>query len=295
MASYSDRTVNPPLGGIGIHARVADEWLELSASPGGAVPVQPALAWPLLRFNAGLAGPIRLALAPGASTIDLRAEIWIEDEVDLEARAATLGHDMRSALRALRDADRVERSCGASLNEHCAPDPSDTDRLVHVCAEAGWPCAAREPGRVTVEIDAGFASYHARLEHTAGGGVCAIVDLVGAPACPPAPRAAIGLLLLTTAAAVRLVTGVVVMHDEAERAGLAVTCEGAGSSDAIDRALSALAVACRLAGREAQALRHEAIALEYLAWRAPAPPDSPAEVVNFNHGKLEENTCLQQP
>lgn len=294
MALHSDRTVKTPLGGFGIHARVADEWLELSASV-GALSVRPALAWPLLRFNASLTGPMRLALAPGAGTIDLRAEIWIEDEVDVEARAAALGHDMRSALSALRDANHVEQSRGAAPIESCGPASSGTDRLVHLCAEAGWPCVERGSGRVTVEIDTGFSSYHARLEHTAGGSVSAIVDLVDAPASPPAPRAAIGLLLLTTAAAVRVVKGVVMTHDEGERAGLAVTCEGAGSSDALDRALSALTVACRLAGREAQALRHEAIALEYLAWRAPAPPDAPAEVAVYNHRTMKENTCLQQP
>jgi hypothetical protein len=174
----------------------------------------------------------------------------------------------------------------------------DPARLAQLCMAAGWPATVRESGLATVELDAGHARYHARLEAAGVGGLRAIVDLCDVSDCSAASRSAIEALLLATSVAVRQVRQVrqaSVTPDEAEWAGLTTMCADAVAPEALDRALSALTVACRLAGREAQALRHEAIALEYLAWRAPAPPDAPAEVAIYNHRTMKENTCLQQP
>lgn len=169
----------------------------------------------------------------------------------------------------------------------------DPARLVQLCAEAGWPATVREHGLAMVELDAGHARYHARLEPAGPGGLRATVDLCDVSGCSPVSRSAIAALLLATSAAVPRVNRASVALDAAEWVGLTALCADAVAPEALDRALSALTVACRMAGREAQALQHEAIALEYLEWRAPAPPDEPAPVVD--NYTMEENTCLQQP
>lgn len=174
----------------------------------------------------------------------------------------------------------------------------DPARLAQLCTAAGWPATVRESGLAMVELDAWHTWYHARLEAADDGGLRAIVDLCNVSDCSAVSRSAIDALLLATSAAVgqlRQVRQASVTPDEAEWAGLTTMCADAAAPETLDRALSALTVACRMAGREAQALLHEAIALEYLAWRAPDPPEEPAEVVVFNRLDLEENTCLQQP
>ncbi len=168
----------------------------------------------------------------------------------------------------------------------------DAARLVQLCAEAGWPAAVRDAGLAVVELDAGHTRYHARLEAAGPGGLRATVDLCDVSGCSPISRSAIDTLLLATSDAVQQVGRAGLMLNGAEWAGLTAMCVDAIAPEALDRALSALTVACQMAGREAQALQHEVIALEYLAWRAPAPPDEPAEV--DDNYTMEENTCLQQ-
>jgi hypothetical protein len=92
-----------------------------------------------------------------------------------------------------------------------------------------------------------------------------------------------------------------VKRDGVEHAGLAAACERPRSAADLDRALGALSVACGLAGREAQALRHQALAHEYLAGCAPArwdeTPDALIENNQDDHDnqyEMEERPCVQQ-
>jgi hypothetical protein len=170
--------------------------------------------------------------------------------------------------------------------------PFDTARLVQLCAEAGWPATVRESGLAMVEIDAGHSRYHARGEAAGDGGLRAIVDLCDVSGCSSVCRSAIETLLRATSAAVHQVDHIAPV--DADWAGLTTVCAAAVDPEALDHALSALAVACRMAGRETHALQHETLALEYLAWRAPASPDEPVEVAASTHS-IEEHTCLQQP
>lgn len=259
--------------------RHAGSWLELSAPTSESV--TPSSTWVLLTRNASLDGAARLAVSAGASAAHLRADVFIDDHVDLDKRIAAACEDMCAASR------------GVNAETHPSAGPH-TRRLVELCGEAEWPCAEREAGDVSVPIDVGFDVYQARLELTPDGRLRAMVDLADAAARGSTARAAMALLLLTASDVVRAVKGVAITRDGVDRFGLAVAGERHCSSAAIDRSLSALTVACRAVGREMHALGREAFASDYLAWRTPAPPDEPEDVVH-EQPAMEDNTCLQQP
>ncbi len=281
---------------IGVRARLVDDWLGLTASTADPSPIAPAVAWPMLQFNAGIYGPTRLALSPGACATQLRADLFIEDDADLthlEVRVGRAFADLQSRFHDFhKTEDSGERECPPP--PAFAPAPPDATRLVHLCTDAGWPCAERVSGHVTVAIDAGSAQYQARIESARNGGLRAVVDLIDSSAYTPASRAATGLLLLAASAVVRSVKGVVVANDDTRNAGVAAEIE-ALSGTAVDRALSALTVACRLVGREAQALRDESLARQYLAYHTPELFDRSTDATSTTHNEMEESPCLQLP
>jgi hypothetical protein len=81
---------------------------------------------------------------------------------------------------------------------------------------------------------------------------------------------AAGLLLLVASARVRLIKGVIAAGEQTERVGVAAASElPPKSSEALNRQLQALIAACRLVGRELQALQNETLAREYLASWGP--------------------------
>ena len=286
---------------VDVHARVVDQWLELTAAD---AMVRSRSRLPL-RDNADLQGPVRRAVAPGAHGVHLRGEIFVEDDTNLDTRVDALLESARSTVRALRDSTRLGRPNLAAESTTVAETPRDRHRLVQLCAEAGWPCAERASGRIEITIECGPASYQAHLELTDDGALSAVVDLVDSSTLTQCSRTATASLLLTASAVVRSAKAVVVKRDGVEHAGLAAACERPRSSADLDRALAALSVACGFAGREAQALRHEPLAREYLAWCAPLLDESPDDDIvnnqsdrnqsdNNNQYEVEESPCLQQ-
>jgi hypothetical protein len=286
---------------VGVRARIVDQWLELTAAA-DAVPLAHPQLWSMLRFNADLNGPLRLALAPGAHGAHFRGEMFVEDDTNLDTRVEALLESARSALRALHDSTRLGRPSLAAESAKVGKTPRDGHPLVQLCAEAGWPCTERASSRIEIAIDCGRASYQAHLDLTDDGALSAVVDLVDASTLTQASRTATAFLLLIASAVVRSVKAVVVKRDGVEHAGLAAACESPRSGAGLDRALAALSVGCGLAGCEAQALRHEALAREYLAWCAPPllVDESPDDDIvnnqrdNNNQYEVEERPCLQQ-
>jgi hypothetical protein len=256
---------------VDVRARLVDPWLELTAST-TAMSLPLSRAWSLLHHNAGLSGVVRMALAPDSGEVHVRGEICVEHDghTDLDTRIRTLCEEAQAAFHGLHHRAQPDRSDPDADPAAVAKPPRDGHRLVQFCTEAGWPFVERAAGRVEVCLDSGPVVYQAQLELTPGGALCAVADLVDASALTSTTRAATALLLLNASALVRSVKAVVVRRDGIDRAGLAAACERPRSGADLDRALSALAVACSLAGREAQTLRREALAREYLAWHVPA-------------------------
>ena len=280
------------LAAINGRARCSGAWLELSA-PTNEI-VTPAFTWAMLKRNASLDGAARLAVTAGAGTAHVRADVWIDEDADIDTRVATACDDMASLLHVLHAGSTTSDS--TATVDTAIEVESRTRRLVDLCTEAGWPCTQGDAG-VVVAIDAGGDVYQASLELTPDDRLRATVELIDAPVNASPARAAMALLLLTASAVVRRVKGVAVTRDGVDRLGVAVAGEHVASVADIDLSLSALTVACRAVGRELQALSHDGLARDYLAWRAPVPPDEPEDVLDeqpVTHA-MEESTCLQQP
>lgn len=261
---------------IEARARIAGEgWLELRTP--GPQPVSlctEALAWPLLCLNARLNGCARVACRPDGA-LEVRAELFIgtdEDEREdsngrLGARAIALCDDVRAAHHDL---------CMVLAGQQPEPAPvragsvGEIERLVGLCDEAGWTTDRDGSGAVRVLIDGPSTVVHASVALSTDLRLQAAAPFVTKPLTSQASREAIALSLLRVAATVRAVKGTTLPAGDLWLPGVGSSAEAPLRSAAdLDRALSALAVAYRLAGREVEALQDEALAREYLAWQYP--------------------------
>ncbi len=144
---------------------------------------------------------------------------------------------------------------------------SRLDRLASVAADAGWSPKRRDEG-VTVRLNRGEPSARKATLHTSSFGVEADVELLRLDEpLSDASEQAIALLLLQVGAAVRLVRPTLECDGDESVYALAVSLAGDIEERALDDALEALAVACRLVGRTLDVLIDEQMATTYLAAR----------------------------
>lgn len=240
-----------------------------------------ATLWEALQLNGQAAGPAKLVLPQGAHDFELRAEVPAEDGVDVRSRLEeaclamqTLGGDFLAAasgpgattgrpdgaLRSVTGRDRLPAANGA------AGDAPDMEPLL---AEAGWAHVPRGPRRFAVDLGIPGQFQQAIVEPWPGRDESvharAAVAVVNGPCA--ASLAAAALLLLTLSAVVRMVRG-----GAADLRGDTALFVGAWmgrnpTAAETGHALSALAVACRMATLEAKALMDEGIARAYLSAR----------------------------
>jgi hypothetical protein len=276
-----------------LRVEVADDWIVTTtpvAAPAGSW-------WPLLAFNAALDGAARIA-GDGQGGLAVRGEIAIDvaaapDLVepvvtaDLDERVAHLCADVERAAGTLAGREVVSVTVAA-------PESGDQEiDLANWCAEQGWIASAAGPDRSTVALDVPGGPFHATLA-IEDSRLRATVALAPAVVTSAHSRDAIALLLLDATADLRTVKGVVVRQDDADLPGLAIAAERRRPGQAaVDRALTALAVAAATVGREVQALQDASLAREYLsvrAWRGRERAGS-VHIVP----EEEETPCLQQP
>jgi hypothetical protein len=266
--------------------RVSDPWLEVSAPlPEAARVGVDTESW--LRFNASLDGPVRAVCGLRTAPIDLRADLNIEEEPDLVERVASVCAEIGAVHH------RCQSECGqAALPLAACPASGGIDDLARLCAEAGWPVARGSTGRLRVDLDAGIGVFTAHLEAVDSTAFRALVELTDLAAYSSSSRHAVARLLLAIGAFVHSVKGVFVERGGAELAALGAAVPWPRSVLALDRSLSALAVACGLVGREVPALRDEGLSRAYVE-RWDQGHLFGVGVVNSNV-TTEEDTCLQQ-
>jgi hypothetical protein len=233
---------------VPVEARLDDGWLHLSAPLPLDLPATPV---ELLRRNAELAGGVKLAWS-GAP--QLRAELPLDDEPSLLRRrivAACAGFASAAAGRG-----RVPDGPAGEL--------SDPGALL---AESGWKACERRDGSWTVDLGVPDAFFQAEID-TCDGATRFAVALATADDAPGVCRQAQALLLLRAAAVVRMARPVRAGDTDAPHFEVALA--GATSAAEVGHALSALAVACRLFGREVDIVgRDTAIATHYCARQPP--------------------------
>ena len=167
--------------------------------------------------------------------------------------------------------------------------------VASLCAESGWPCQARAGDcLVKLELHRQGTPFYARVGRAADGGIRAWVDLT-ATACelgggleqatatqPPACRNAVEAILAEVSDRIRLVRGCIKEAPIGWAAGFEVCIPAEGGGQELADGLSALSVACDLAGPEIQLLLSDPDIVElYLVQtcrargRSPGRQDTP--------------------
>ena len=245
-----------------IHWRLDGDWLLLHRPVRRVIPRTQLLD--LSRRNAGLDGLVKFACLPGRR-VEVRAEIPLDAELDLELQinATVRGFDRANA--ALR---RTAPKPGPAQTSQPDLEPAGPlDELAALCSGSGVAFSTRDDGALSVELP-GVAGVcgHARLEQPrgAGGGFRAGLVLGECGGLGPEPMEALGVLLLSASATVRLVRAVVRPGPDGEMAGVEVEWPGSVNDRALEHALGALAAAGRFFGREVNAICDQVVARAYL-------------------------------
>ena len=259
-------------------ARVDSGWLELTAAlPEWALPACNDLR--ALQVNLGLRGPVRIARQFGDRDPHLRADASLEHTSDLREFVEAACADVIAVVHGLGG---VREGLTPPAFELDAPSASFGD-LERLCHEAGWrPVAAAPRLRVDLTTRAGVHSAHFDCSPDTASRV--VVDLIDMSGGSDICRRAVAALLMAVSSSLLLVKGALAEREGSSSAVLMAPVECA-SERSVDDALSALAVACRVCGREALALLDERVASEYLAL-------SRGEGNQNTHSSMEVVTCL---
>ena len=264
-------------------ARMDDEWIALAAvSPRSLSGLPP---WEALLLNSRTDGPAKYVLPPGGDGLALRAEILADEDVDVteRVRQACSGMLELAAAASARSADSEEaaRPSAAGAGQTSAAveasgregELSAKPDLRALVTDAGWSYVARSTHTLAVDLEVRLQFQQAMLEaHGAGCRARAVLLMTRAPSAQS--RAAIGTLLLTIAGLVRTVRAGAVSHEEEVTLFFEVDFPGGVTAVELRHGLAALAVACRMAGREARVLTDEQVARAYLAARFRAATSS---------------------
>jgi hypothetical protein len=257
------RTARPFAPHVSVHAD--EDWITLTARPqSGPAAWSP---WEGLLVGATLAGPVKLALAPRGFAVEARAEILLEDGVDVSARV------QRACTCLCRLASGEARIPCASCGTDDPPEiPALSDCAVDIpslAAEAGWSFVLRSSGRVAIDL-AVPGQFHVAIVEPRGSGCRVRAPLAVAVSASARARSALGVFLLTVAGLVRLVRAGSVEDAGETTVFVETDVPDCPTAAELHDALSALAVACRMAGRETKALLDERTAIAYLAARGRA-------------------------
>jgi hypothetical protein len=274
---------------VPMHAHLIDTWLELTTNvPETASDGITPHSW--LRFNAALDGPVRAVCAPGSRRVWLSADVNLEEDVEVGEHVASLCDEMGAALHRSHVEHERMASPLAQNRSHSA-----TDDIARLCGEARWPSSRGAAGEWRIDVNSG-AGLTAYLDPDHSETLRVVIELADLCDYSGTSLHAVGLILLAVSASVRSVRGLLVERNGAEYAALATAAPWPGSAMALDRSLSALAVAHQAVWREVSALCDESLARTYVErWNFPRSSDN--RVVNSNLINLikEEHTCLQQP
>lgn len=247
---------------FGATVRLDDGWVEIEAELGAAPAARFAR---LLELNHTLPPGVKLVLSAQTRRVVVRAEapleVVCEAQHALEPQIAQACDRVEAAVNLACCAAR-EGGTGPAEGAGIAPASWGVTEAVALCAEAGWECAERTPGRWVVSLGAGG---EATLS-SAGDAVRAQVDLGRweGGGDEVVERAAAGLLLAASGV-VRLARAAVTGGRENPRATLEVLVEPAASPSDLGHALSALDLAARTVAAEWRLVHDARVARHYAA------------------------------
>ena len=244
---------------LAARARVDDGWLLLDAPlPRAAT----AGVLELLGWNATLEGGARFALGAGRRATGVRAEMPLEDGVDLQRRMVEMCRGFRTAMKKLHHVGEPDGPCGSA-----APPSRD---LADLCRETGWTVTEHEAGRLAIDLDVPGEFQQAMVETRDDRRVTATLAVLEPSAAHGSPSApvcveALGLLLLRCCGIVRMARAAVRRWEGASQALFEMVFDSEPCAAELAHAFGALSVSSRLASREAAVLwRDERVARSYV-------------------------------
>jgi hypothetical protein len=243
-------------------ARVSENWLHLDAPLKNGM-ARNQDAWQLLGMNQGLSGLSKVAFLPGQSTPRVRAEIPLDEDVDLQRRLREACAGLKAAAGKLHGEKEDQARAYSTASSH-EPEHVDAQELRNFCTESGWKFTERAATKLAVDLGARSGFYQAIVEEQAGGAVSIAVELTrDTGVIGEISKRALGTLLLRASSVVRLARGSV--REGGEGASFEVLFQTRPSAAELSHALSALTVACDLCGQEVVAMQDEFVAKNYLA------------------------------
>jgi hypothetical protein len=292
-------------GRIDIRVRRIGEWIEIAAAgPALDEPRRTSDGWSLLRLNTRLDGAIRIGCG-GDGHLLLVADLPIGDAwaggepivgapLDVAPGEGTLAARLTATVDELRLACLEIAEPRTDLASETALEASrsaDSARLGRLCADAGWPFASDASGETIVWLPLGGGRVPAAVSMSRDAKLEAMVAMADSPPGSAVCRGAVAAALLRLSASSRAVKGIVIRNgDDALPAIASAWPAPVSSATALDLAMSAIAVACRQARAEVDALYDDAIARHYLSLQEPRWRLEPATPVN----DLQEDTpCLR--
>ena len=250
-----------------VGARLDEDWLLLeSALPAGP---GPWTHWELLCWNGLLAGPGKFVLAPDGRT-GIRAEIPLQDPGVMPARLRGWCADLAAAAGLLGNRAEAARPAVREMGEAARDGTSARELLGPTCEAGGWPFTEGSASQLRVALDLPEGYHQVCVDLHPDGTVRASVGLARFDRLSRLGRRALGILLLGASGLVRLARGAVLADgDEEVTARVEVRLTLPLVEGELHHALSALATAARLCGREVDALRGESLARTYLSVHEP--------------------------
>ena len=247
-----------------VGARACEHWLHLDAPVGKGTALGHD-AWRLLQLHQGLGGLSKLALPHSQSSLRLRAEIPLCEDVDLRTRLSEACAGLKATAGRLHGEAKTARPQAYSSSISQEKERTDTASLQQLFEESGWKFTERTQTKLAVDLEAGNGFYQAIVEEQANGAVSVSVELARDTSFGESSKRAIGALLLRASAEIRMARAVIKEGEEGATAGFEALFQTAPCAAELDHALSALAIACRLCGQAIAAIQDESIAKNYLA------------------------------
>ena len=259
-----------------LHVSLALPWLQLRVSSVQLRALRPDAD--VLRAASGLAGAARVARPLRCPGVQLRADVFLDD-VDVEVRLATACRDLADAGHAVLHPEAAERAVPVVASD-LPPD------LVRLFEDTGWASTLTRDGRRVVALPVSVGTVAATVETPDGSAVRlqAVVDDLSDLQADGLEAAAVVALALADR-----VSGVATGWRDSDGA-LEMSLAAAISpltTSGVDRAASALAVACRMYRGLSHALRDAATCAHYLSLHEPALRRHPSVTT-------EVTPCVQQ-
>jgi len=221
-----------------------------------------------LRINARLGGWCKVVLDPGQTTpLCVREDIPVVDGVDVVQACTGAIANLAAAKKRLAT---LRRPTERERKKAALPDEV-VDSIERVCATIGFGHTAKDSETSVVTLDGPNGSYKAAVRAHHSGECRITAHLWRSRPLSSLGHRALAVFLLTANGQVRFARAGIQRSKDNTTALFEIRFSGPPSEALMETALSALAVACGMFGRELAVLSDDSVARRYLAAREAVP------------------------